>query len=61
MSPTWTRAFGLTAHAEHVRKIRQAAPPLTREQTTFIAKVFTDHLLEQDAKRRREGEAGTAS
>lgn len=55
------RAFGLTAHAEHVRKIRQAAPPLTREQTTFIAKVFTDHLLEQDAKRRREGGVGTAS
>ncbi|MDN5759879.1 hypothetical protein PGC08_13140 [Brevibacterium sp. BDJS002] len=55
------RAFGLTAHAEHVQKIREAAPPLTREQTTFIAKVFTDHLLEQDAKRRREGEAGTAS
>ncbi|MFC0675187.1 hypothetical protein [Brachybacterium hainanense] len=55
------RAFGLTAHAEYVQKIRAAAPPLTREQTTFIAKVFTDHLLEQDARRRREGEIGTES
>lgn len=55
------RAFGLTVHAEHVQMIRQAAPPLTREQTTFIAKVFTGHLLKQDATRRREGEAGTAS
>lgn len=55
------RAFGLTAHAEHVQKIRAAAPPLTKEQTKFIAQVFTDHLLEQNDKRRREGEAGTAS
>lgn len=55
------RAFGLTAHAEHVQKIREAAPPLTREQATFIAQVFTDHLLEQAAKRRRAGETGTAS
>lgn len=55
------RAFGLIADAEHIQKIHEAAPPLTREQTAIIAKVFTDHLLEQDAKRRREGEAGTAS
>ncbi|GMA19242.1 hypothetical protein GCM10025862_12630 [Arsenicicoccus piscis] len=55
------RAFGLAAHAEHVQRIREAAPPLTREQTKFIAQVFSDHLLEQDAKRRREAEAGTAS
>jgi len=55
------RAFGLAAHAEHVQRIREAAPPLTREQTAIIAKVFADHLLEQDAKRKREGEAGTAS
>lgn len=54
------RAFGLTAHAEHVQKIRESAPPLTREQTTFIAQVFTDHLLEQEAKRRMEVGVETA-
>lgn len=33
-----------------VRKIRVAAPSLTRELTTLIAQVFTDHPLERDAK-----------
>jgi len=50
----------LTAHAEHVQKIREAAPPLTREQTTLIVQVLTDHLFEKEAKRKRETGVETA-
>ncbi|MGW9414278.1 hypothetical protein [Arthrobacter cupressi] len=54
-------AFGSAVHDEHVRKIREAAPPLTREQVTAIAQVLTEHLIERDAERRRGGEAGSSS
>ncbi|WP_129668712.1 hypothetical protein [Phytoactinopolyspora endophytica] len=54
-------AFGSAAHDEHVRKIREAVPPLTREQVTVIAQVFTDHLRDCDAKRGKSGEARSSS
>lgn len=49
--------FGWTAHDEHVRKIRESAPPLTEEQATAIRKVFLDYLSEREAWRRRPGGA----
>ena len=51
-------AFGRTAHDDHVRKVCEAAPPLTAEQVTVIGKVLLDHLQERDAKRRSSGGAG---
>lgn len=47
-------AFGWTAAREHVRKIRESAPPLTDAQKVAIGKVFLDHLRDRDAKRRSD-------
>lgn len=44
--------FGWTAHAEHVRRIRESAPPLSDEQKAAIRKVFLDHLREREARQR---------
>ncbi|MDN5725734.1 MAG: hypothetical protein ACTHWM_08580 [Yaniella sp.] len=55
-------AFEWTAHEQHVRRIRDAAPPLTDEQATAIRKVLMDHLRERDAmRRRRPGEPGSST
>ena len=54
-------AFGWTAHEEHVRKVREAAPPLTREQASVIRKVFLDHLRERDAERRSSVASGSST
>lgn len=51
-------AFGHTAHDAHVRKVREAVPPLTAEQVTVIGKVLMDHLRDRDAKLRSSGRAG---
>ena len=50
--------FGWTAREEHVRKIRESAPPLSAEQKRDIGRVFLEHLRERDAERRRSGESG---
>lgn len=47
-------AFGWTAREEHVRRIRATARPLTTEQRIAIRQVFLDHLLERQAKIRRD-------
>lgn len=52
--------FGWTAHEEHVRTIRESAPPLTVAQKAVIGEVLLDHLRERDARRRRSGEPGLA-
>ncbi|MBB3036285.1 hypothetical protein [Hoyosella altamirensis] len=52
-------AFGWTAQAEHVRKIRATARPLTDEQKVAIRNVFLEHLLEREAKRRSARTDGT--
>lgn len=54
-------AFGRLAQDEHVRKAREAAPPLTYEQLTVIGDVLLDHLRDREAKRRSSGEAGTSA
>ncbi|MDN6304491.1 MAG: hypothetical protein L0J74_01595 [Corynebacterium sp.] len=56
---TWLRVrdlddvSGVTAHKEHVRKIRATARPFTDEQKVALRKVFLAHLLEREAKRKR--------
>lgn len=40
--------FGWTAHDEHVRKIREAATPLTAEQKEAILNVCLEHLLDRE-------------
>ncbi len=40
-------AFGWTAHEEHVRRIREAAVPLSDEQNADIRKVFLDHIRDR--------------
>lgn len=56
---TWIRVsdlddvFGSAAHDEHVRKIRATAQPFTVEQKVALRKVFLEHLLEREAKRKR--------
>lgn len=42
------QTFGLTAHDEHVQKIREAASLLTRERLAIIARVFTCHRRDRD-------------
>lgn len=44
--------FGWTAHDEHLRRVREAAPPLSYEQKVFLRNVLLDHLREREAKRR---------
>lgn len=44
-------AFGRTAHDEHVRKIRESAPPLTEEQKAAIREVYIDHFRDREAAR----------
>lgn len=39
---------GLTARDEHVQKIREAAPLLTRERLAIIALVFTGNRRDRD-------------
>lgn len=56
---TWLRVrdlddvSGVTAHKEHVRKIRATAQPLTDEQKVALRKVFLAHLLAREAKRKQ--------
>jgi len=45
--------FGGTSQEEHVRRIRESAPPLTDEQKEMIYDVFLKHLLEREAERER--------
>ncbi|AJW78707.1 hypothetical protein VO01_05800 [Clavibacter michiganensis subsp. insidiosus] len=54
-------AFDSAAHEEHVRKIHEAAPPLTVEQVTVIGEVLQNHLRDRDAERRRPGGAGSSA
>ena len=53
--------FGWTAHDEHVRRIRESAPPFSEEQKADIQHVFLEHLLERAAKRRDAGAADGTS
>jgi hypothetical protein len=54
-------AFGWTAQEEHVRKIRATAVPFTDEQKIAIRKVFLEHLLEREAKRKLARGDGTTT
>ncbi|MGO2312775.1 MAG: hypothetical protein ACTIOA_07910 [Brachybacterium tyrofermentans] len=44
---------------QHVRKIRATAQPLTDEQKAALEKVFLEHLLEREAKRKTPEAVGT--
>lgn len=56
---TWLRVrdldnvSGVTAHKEHVRKIRATTQPLTDEQKVALRKVFLAHLLAREATRKQ--------
>ena len=53
-------ALGCTAQDEYVRKVREAAPPLTAEEVSDIGKVLLEHLLDRDAKRRSSSGVGSS-
>lgn len=63
---TWIRVgdldhmFRSNAHEEHVRKIRATAQPFTDEQKLALRKVFLEHILAREAK-RKVAAAGGAS
>ncbi|MDN6281856.1 MULTISPECIES: hypothetical protein [Actinomycetes] len=64
---TWVRVsdlddmFGSAAHDEHVRKIRGTARPFTDEQKVALRKVFLEHLLEREEKRKRAKAGGATA
>lgn len=54
------RMFRPNAHEEHLRKIRATAQPFTEEQKIALRKVFLEHILAREVK-RKVAAAGGAS